>query len=337
MSNPWWQALAITIRRRLAPPRARFLRWWSSLSPAAQALPPVLWQAVQRFTRYGGQQASALAYYAIFSLFPLTLLITIGVSRLIGPALAQQQVSLGLSALLPPNATDVLSTIELNVQQALEQSPSFTLIALLGLGWAGLGLFAGITSALDGIFEAPARSIWRQRLTAVVMAVVLLTLLALSFVISAVLRLISSVLLTSSFWVNISILALPIGLNLVIFAMLFRYVPARRVHWDAVWPAALFGAIGWELAKAAFSWYLTNIANYQFVYGTLATGIVLLFWAFIIASIFLISAEFCASLNAWYSRFFVELPPAAIPAPRRAPPEAPALPAAASDPRAGAP
>jgi len=81
--------------------------------------------------------------------------------------------------------------------------------------------------------------------------------------------------------------------------LLFRYVPARHVYWDAVWPAALIGAIGWEVAKTIFGWYLGNVANYQFVYGGIATGIVLLFWAYLIAWLFLFSAELCARLNEW--------------------------------------
>jgi membrane protein len=72
------------------------------------------------------------------------------------------------------------------------------------------------------------------------------------------------------------------------------------VEWDSVWPAAVFGAAGWELAKVGFNWYLTNFANYQLVYGSIATVIVLLFWTFLLASIFLFSAELCAQLNEWW-------------------------------------
>ncbi len=92
---------------------------------------------------------------------------------------------------------------------------------------------------------------------------------------------------------------MPLGLDIVIFALLFRYVPSRYVAWDAVWAASLFGAIGWELARAGFAWYLANLANYQFVYGGIATVIVLLIWAYLTASIFIFSAELCARLNEW--------------------------------------
>lgn len=300
----------VSLRRQLneyiAPLKQRLNTRWSSFSPATQALPSVFFRAFMNFLVHGGTRATSLAYYALFSLFPLILLIAVGVSRLVGTALTEQQIALGLAALLPPSATDALSLIQINVQQALEQSGSFTLVALIGLGWSGLGLFSGITGALDAIFQTPIRNIWRARLTALIMAFALLGLLLLSFLSSAVIRLLSSLLFVQgSFWLTIGALFLPIGLNLLIFILLFRYVPARRMHWDAIWPAALFGAVLWEIAKFAFGWYLTNMANYQFVYGTLATGIILLFWAYLIASIFLISAELCAGLNQWYFDYFV--------------------------------
>jgi membrane protein len=81
--------------------------------------------------------------------------------------------------------------------------------------------------------------------------------------------------------------------------MLFRYIPARHVHWEAIWPAAIFGGMGLELAKAGFTWYVDNLANFQVVYGSITTAIILLLSAYVIASIFLLSAELCAQLNAW--------------------------------------
>jgi membrane protein len=144
------------------------------------------------------------------------------------------------------------------------------------------------------------RGMVRQRLIAIIMGLTLVVLVVASFLTSGVLRLVSA--LTPglpNLWVRIGIFFLPIGLDVVIFALLFHYVPNREVHWDAVWPAAIFGAIGWELAKQGFEWYLTNLANYAIIYGSIATVIVLLFWAWVIASVFLFSAEVCARLNEW--------------------------------------
>jgi membrane protein len=280
---------------------ARAQHWWERLSPMSRALPVYLGTAGGRFLRYGTRNAAALAYYAVFSIFPLALLLSVGVSRLLGPVVAQQQIQTGLSLFLPPSAAPALELIQTNVGEALAQSQSIGWIALLGLVWAASGLFANITNSLDMIFRVPAaRSLWRQRLIALLMTLMLIGLVAASFVTSAVLRLLSALALERpNLWLNAGVFFLPLSLNLVIFVLLFRYVPARPVHWDAVWHAAIIGAIGWELAKVGFGWFLTNAANFQFVYGSIAAVIALLFWAYLIAAVFLFSAELCAQLNEW--------------------------------------
>jgi len=293
------------LRSRFDQYRQQVYGWWQTNPAMTRALPTYLQRAVANFISYGLRQAAALSYYAIFSIFPLTLLVAILISHLVGPvvgnAVATAPIGLGIEPFLPPAATSLLQLFQVNLSQAVEQGASFSLLAIAGLLWSGLGLFSNITTSLDFIFHVPSnRSLWRQRLTAVIMALVLIMLLATSFVTSALLRAVSALFLERpSSWLNIGSIFLPLGLDMVIFALLFRYVPGRRVHWDAVWPAAIFGAVGWELAKIAFGWYLINVANYQFIYGTLSVGIILLFWAYLIASIFLLSAEFCAQLNEW--------------------------------------
>lgn len=278
----------------------RIRRWWHNQTPEARELPGYIRQAVINFARSGLRQAAALAYYAIFSVFPLTLLLAVGIGRVLGPVAAQQQLTSALSLFLPP---DTVTLLQNNIAEAIQQSDSFTLIAVLGLIWSALGLFSNITTSLDIIFAVPARrSLWRQRLVAVLMTFILVILVTASFLTSAVLRLISASLLGQpSSWLTIGTVFLPLGLNMVIFALLFRYVPARHVHWDAVWPAAILGGIGWELAKSGFVWYTSGVANFQFIYGGIATAIVLLLWAYIIAAIFLLSAEVCAQLNEWFN------------------------------------
>jgi membrane protein len=279
--------------------------WWLASPAMTRALPGYLQRAIANFLNYGLRQAAALAYYAIFSIFPLTLLLAVVISRIVGPVVGPADttasIGLGIEPFLPPAAAPLLQLLQENLTQAVEQGASFSLIAVIGLVWSGLGLFSNITTSLDFIFHVPVRrSLWRQRLIATIMALVLVILIGTSFLTSAVLRLVSALLLERpSLWLSAGSIFLPLGLDMVIFALLFRYVPARRVHWDAVWPAAIFGAVGWEIAKWAFGWYLLNIANYQFIYGTLSAAIVLLFWAYVIAALFLISAEFCAQLNEW--------------------------------------
>jgi membrane protein len=278
----------------------QFVRqWWKTQDHATRVLPAYLREAFANFSRTGTRQAAALAYYAIFSLFPLTLLLAVAISKLLGPTTAQSQVANALAIFLPGNTS---IDLQRDIALALEQSASFTLVAVAGLIWAALGLFSNITWSLDLIFAVPARrSLWRQRVTALLMALVLIILITASFVTSGAFRLVTAVFLERpNVWITIGSVFLPLGLNIVIFVMLFRYVPARHVHWDAVWPAAIFGGLGWEVAKAGFQWFLANVASFQFIYGSIAAAIVLLLWAYLIAAIFLLSAEVCAQLNAWF-------------------------------------
>ncbi len=222
--------------------------------------------------------------------------------------MAQEQITGGLKIFLPAETVNLLQA---NLADALQQSGSFGLLAAIGLVWSALGLFSNISSSLDLIFRVPARrSLWRQRLLAFVMTITLIVLVMASFVTSGMLRLIAALLLDRpSIWVTVATSLLPLGFNMLVFALLFRYVPARRVAWDAVWPTAIFGAVGWELAKAGFAWYLANLANFSLVYGGIATVIVLMLWAYLIASVFLLSAELCAELDGWLARYFEQSEP----------------------------
>ncbi|MFW5691215.1 MAG: YihY/virulence factor BrkB family protein [Chloroflexota bacterium] len=291
---------SITAMIRAQPPVQYVIKRWQRLPLSTRALPGHLWQAIMNFKNYGMKQAAALAYYAVFSVFPMTLLLAVGISSVLGQTVALEQIYQGLNLFLPEE-TGTITLFQESLDQALDQGTSFGVLALVGLTWSALGLFSNLTSSLDRIFQVPAsRSIWTERLLAFVMTLGLIGLVVTSFITSGVLSLADALLLSNpSVWIRIGTLFLPFGLNMVIFVLLFRYVPSRHVSWDAVWPAAILGAVALEAAKQLFAWYLSGLANYQIVYGSIATVIILMVWAYLTASIFLICAEICSQVNLW--------------------------------------
>ena len=274
--------------------------WWAARSEATRAFPSVLRTAFRNFSRYSSRQSAALAFYALFSMFPLTLMLAALIGGLLEPAAAQEQITNGLRFFLPDDDATIGFVIDI-LGESLEQSRSFGFVAIVLIVWSSLSLFSNLTASLDEIFKVPnGRGIWRLRIQAVGISLVLVMLIAASFVTAGVLRLLSVLLLDQpSLWLSIGINFLPFGLDVVIFCLLFRFVPARYVHWDAVLPAAVLGAVGWEIAKRGFEYYLANLAGFQVIYGGIATVIVFLFWANLVAAIFLFSAELCARLNDW--------------------------------------
>lgn len=77
----------------------------------------------------------------------------------------------------------------------------------------------------------------------------------------------------------------------VLFLLVYKFLPARRVPWRMALTAATFTAICWELLKLGFSVYLTRFADYSSVYGGLATLIIVVIWVYYLSVAFVLGAE----------------------------------------------
>jgi membrane protein len=86
----------------------------------------------------------------------------------------------------------------------------------------------------------------------------------------------------------------PLILAVVVFAGIFRFVPAKRPRTRDIWPGVLVAAIGYELAKGGFALYLTHFANYGAVYASLGAVVAFLVFTYVTAFIALLGAEIAA-------------------------------------------
>jgi membrane protein len=77
----------------------------------------------------------------------------------------------------------------------------------------------------------------------------------------------------------------------LLFLLLYKYVPARRVPWRMALTAAAFTAVCWELLKVGFAFYLTRIASFQSIYGGIATLVVVVLWFYYLSIVFVLGAE----------------------------------------------
>jgi len=264
-----------------------------------------IWRAIYRFSKHGPRESAALAYYAIFSLFPLLLLLIVIIGTVLGPAAAHNQIDGVLRLFLPQSTASFLQD---NIAEVLEQRSPLGIVAGITLLWSALGVFSSLSSALSRTFrDTNPRNTWQQRLFGVTMMAALATLLLASLATTVIFGLIDLlVFYRSASWVTMGALVIPLSLSVSIFAFLYRFVPRRRVRWDAIWAAAFLGGGAWELAKRAFAWYLDNLATYNLVYGSVAAIIVLIMWAYLSAIIIILGAEICVSLDDWMSKRSVQ-------------------------------
>ena len=81
--------------------------------------------------------------------------------------------------------------------------------------------------------------------------------------------------------------------------LLYRTTPRTRVTWGDVWLGGLIAGLVWEGGKRIFAWYVSNIAAYSVIYGSLGAIIALLLWSYLSAQILLLGAEFTVVYSRW--------------------------------------
>ncbi len=248
------------------------------------------------------EAAASMAYYALFSIFPLLLFLVAVGSYLLESAQAYQAVVGFMSDALPVSH----ELIETNIQEVFEMRGTIQVVGLIGLLWSGMGIFLTLEHNIIRAWpEADERNFLKQRLVALAMVAVLAGLLSLALISGALADLLPR--FHVSLWHGISIYETPLwqvlsGLvpwlsTFLLFLGLYRWVPSVAVRWSEAFWGALVAALGWEAATSGFSWYLgSGLARYELVYGSLGAIVALMFWIYISSLIILFGAHLSAAV-----------------------------------------
>jgi membrane protein len=258
--------------------------------------------------------AQALAFNAIFAVFPLVMLAVAVLGFVYGSDRGQAQV-LALIKTVAPGVRDVVSA---NLQHIVENRGLSGLLAIVALVWSGKNLFQTVAYTLDRALDIPkGRPLVKDILFAIVtlpvLAILLVVATALPIAISFVVQhggFRHSVVLTQVAGYGMGIL-----LVFIVTLLLYDFLPNRRMGLTFGIPGAIFATIAWEIAQIAFGIYSTHV-DYTKVYGALAALAILLLWFYYMGTIFLFGAELSAQ---WLERGTGEQPARdAVPAGRTA-------------------
>ena len=77
-----------------------------------------------------------------------------------------------------------------------------------------------------------------------------------------------------------------------VILFLYHYIPSNRPKWRHIWLGALLAAIGFELVRFGFVWWVKHVAQYNLVYGPISSVIVLLMFIYFTAWVLLFFAKF---------------------------------------------
>lgn len=245
----------------------------------------------------GAQAAASMAYYGFFSLFPLLLVLVVVASSIFQEPLAQGEV-LGFLIDLVPVSGEFIAK---NIEQVLEARGSVGALALVGLMWAGSGIFSILARNINRAWpDTDDHAFIYRRFIALVILIVLVLLLITLIVLKNVLPLVVNG------WSEIDALinrfqffsSFLIGTILfVALLILYRWIPKRRVTLHQGIGGALFASVTIGIATRGFGWYLkSGLARYNLVYGSLWTVAALLFWIYLCSYLVIIGTHVSASI-----------------------------------------
>ena len=241
-----------------------------------------------------GLIAAGVAFFGMFGIFPGIAAVIAIFGLVADPVVIAQQLTL-MEGIIPPDAYRLLS-LQIN---RLIMAPSdalgwATIVSITLALWscrAGVGALIGGLNAIAG--QRVRNTIW-QTVVALLLtiALVALAIVAMTVVVLVPIGLAFIPVATSTAWLLealrwiIALSVLMIGLSL-----LYRFGPARiggRGRWITV--GAVTVVILWVAASAGLSYYLTNFASYNEVYGSIGAVIGLLLWLYVSAYLILLGA-----------------------------------------------
>jgi membrane protein len=253
-------------------------------------------RAVLAFLNHEALQfAGSMAYFAVLSIFQLVVLAVIAASFLLGEGEGRQFVVDTVTGATPLDEATITSIID----AVIESRGGIGLVSLAFLTWSALGVFSAMNNGIGRAFElAPKRPFWKDKLIGLfIMAltgILAIVSIAIGFVTGVLQRATADFLETvpgGGLAIDVVGIVVPIVLIFVAFWVIYRVVPNKRVSFAEVWPGAAVAAILWTVLQNGFTYYATNVANYESAFGPISTGISLLVFLYFASVIVLLGAE----------------------------------------------
>lgn len=246
--------------------------------------------------------AGAIAFNVLVAFVPLALAVLgiAGVLLRLQPTDPTERLVAAIIDNLPPVSPEFAAAVQDMLRGLMDQSTGLLSIGTIILIFVATRLISSLRTALREVFDVQQdRGIIGGKLFDIKMVFAAGTLFAINVGLTIVLDVATrvggrSLGIGSGEMITLHLLSgrlLALASIWVMFLLIYRYLPARRIHWRTAAVAATFTAVLFELMKFAFSWYVTNIADYGSTYGNLATLVILIFWIYYSAVAFILGGE----------------------------------------------
>ncbi|MGL5417575.1 MAG: YihY/virulence factor BrkB family protein [Clostridium sp.] len=235
-----------------------------------------------------------LAYYLMLAFFPflIFLMTLIGFSHL-----NSSDVLEWLQRLLPGDVFSLTKSIIVEVVDY--QHTGILGVSIILTLWSASTGFRGVIKSINRAYEIEENRSFIVRsiigmLGVIAMALVVVSTLLMSVFGNLIGKYLDEILpfghLIGFLW-NVLRHGAIIIILIVVFAVIYKIGPAKKIKLREVFPGAIISTIGWLVASAGFSYYVNNFSNYSRIYGSLGTIFVLMTWLYITSMVFIFGVE----------------------------------------------
>ncbi len=282
---------------RFLAQRGRVVAYRLPAPPAIRMIADLIFRTFQNFSRNDGSHlAAGVAYYAIFSLFPL-LLATFAVAGYFVGEEINPRLFETIDELVPGSASSEL--IRENIEALVYARSALGLLAFIGLIWSARAVFGAVHRVVNRawkVTEPPHFVVHQLGQVAGALGAALLFIgsSALGTVGRAVVS--ETEVLPQLPW-RLLLTFLVFGVSTVLFILVYRFVPDTSVRWREAIAAGLLAGVAFESTKIAFSYYLANLSSLDLIYGSVTTIVALMLFLYVVALVFVWCAELSCELR----------------------------------------
>jgi len=243
---------------------------------------------------------AALAYYTIFSLAPMLVIVIAVAGFAFGEQAAEGRIVEQLRGLLGEEGAAGVQGMIKNASQA-EAGLVATVVGVATLLLGATTVFTELHAALNDVWNVPRSESWtwwdlvRARVSGFTIILGIGFLLLVSLVVSAVLsglhERIGGLFPGAPLLFQTINFAISFAVVTLLFAMIFKILPDIDLRWGDVWVGAAFTSLLFGVGKLAIGFYL-GFAGAGSVYGAAGSLVIVLLWVFYSSQLLFFGAEF---------------------------------------------
>ena len=248
--------------------------------------------------------AAAMSYFGLLTLFPgLILLLALGKRLTAGTDMLNEMLRRVAQAY--PGSGEFLDA---TVRSLSDLGTGVIITCVLVTLWAGSWVFAVVERALNRIWNTTSRAFLHGRALTLGMIGIVGLLLTVSVLLTSLLVAVQQLAgrlsprqlerwtwlstFGSAFWQVIFVLV-SIVITVILFMLVYRFMPNARVSLRDTVPGAIIGGLLWEAGKYIFAWSL-HYFHYDQIYGSVGAVVAVLTWGYVSSLILLFGAQLTA-------------------------------------------